>query len=136
MLMRISNFQMPRVLELVQQSVGYDGTLTLGPEKRRYYSSNKNGPLGRLHQVFTGWDNFPLLVARGAGKLPPPPKEKKKRRIKTEEEEDEDFVPSYAAKRPSNTSRSGGRKRRTATSFSYADVENSDDEEGGDSWLA
>ena len=114
----------PRLFELVQQEIGYDGFGAGLVQSRKRY--NKDPTLSRLHQVFTSW-NIPLLVARGAGKLPPAPKTKGKRKVKTEDDLDEDFKPSYAAKRPSVAVRTGGRKRRS-TDFSYADVENSEDE--------
>ena len=51
---------MPRLLELVQQELGYNGFGTdVTPERTYYY---KDSRLRRVHEVFTSW-NIPLLVA-------------------------------------------------------------------------
>ena len=50
---------MPRLLELVQQELGYNGFGTnISPGRRRY---NTDPTLRRVHEVFTSW-NIPLLV--------------------------------------------------------------------------
>ena len=51
---------MPRLLELVQQELGYNGFGKDVTPERTYY--NKDPRLRRLHEVFTSW-NIPLLVA-------------------------------------------------------------------------
>ena len=53
---------MPRLLELVQQELGYNGFGTDVTYTRRRNSYNKDPTLRRLYEVFTSW-NIPLLVA-------------------------------------------------------------------------
>ena len=62
---------MPRVLELVQQELGYNGfgtDVTHERKRRTYWNKERNTyyskdpTLRRLHEVFTSW-NIPLLVA-------------------------------------------------------------------------
>ena len=53
---------MPRVLELVQQELGYNGFGTDVTYAMKRNSYNKDPTLRRLHEVFTSW-NIPLLVA-------------------------------------------------------------------------
>ena len=68
---------MPRLLELAQQELGYNGFGKGIVEKtRKRRPSNEDPTLERLYKVVHGW-NIPLLVERGPGK-----QEKKTRKRK------------------------------------------------------
>ena len=136
---------MPKVLELVQLEIGYNG---YGKEITRKNLKEKDSRINRLNNVYETihqWPAFPSLFARGPGKgsLTKTGKLKRKRekRVSKVADEDEDWAPSGARQRKkrsvvqsSGSSSSivvgSGRSRRSsaATSISYADVENSEDE--------
>jgi len=138
---------MPKVLELVQLEIGYNG---YGKEITRKNLKEKDSRINRLNNVYETihqWPAFPSLFARGPGKgsLTKTGKLKRKREKRAPKvtDEDEDWAPSGARQRKkrsvqsssSNNSSSSivvgsGRSRRSSagTSISYADVENSEDE--------
>ncbi|KAL7536676.1 hypothetical protein ACHAWF_005530, partial [Thalassiosira exigua] len=64
----------PYLLEMVQQSIGYNGFgHDFLPKQRMRKTRSRYGPpdlsLRRLYEIITTWQSLPLLFARGAGKL-------------------------------------------------------------------
>ena len=103
---------MPKLLELIQQEIGYDGVgQGVVPDcymtkKRGKYDPDPS--LKRLYETIMAWPSLPLLFNRGAGELKTKrkvtkskTKPRKKRRKFGDEEDDDDepFIPKGARKR-------------------------------------
>ena len=119
---------MPKLLELVQQEVGckkFGKGIVKSVMKR-----NTINRLSNLYEAIHQWPAFPSLFARGPGK-----KKRKAKRKLTVADEEEDWAPKGARKQKKNSDEpssnvvvGSGRSRRSVSTVSYADAENSEDE--------
>eukprot|EP00984_Skeletonema_dohrnii_P007589 scaffold2773_cov119-Skeletonema_dohrnii-CCMP3373.AAC.3 len=86
---------MPRLLEFVQQQVGYGGygkNIWKVNRKER----GKNHVLSRIYEVMTGWSMLPSLFERGPGKIKKKAVKKRKHAFAFKEADDEEWTPSKA----------------------------------------
>ena len=119
----------PRLLELVQQEVGYNGFGKGVFERTNKRRSGEDPTLDRVYQTITEWPSLPLLFVRGAGKLP----KKRRQRKRKVADEDEEWAPkSQVSAKTAQSSTAvvnsrGKRAKKKVTS--YADVEASDEED-------
>ncbi len=103
---------MPRLFELIQQEIGYNGCgkdvvpdSWMQAKRGKYYPDPS---LKRLYETIMAWPSLPLLFNRGAGELKTKRKvtksktkpRKKRRKFGDEEDsDDEAWVPKGASKR-------------------------------------
>ena len=124
----------PRLLELIQQEVGYKGFGKGVFERTNKHRKGGNDPtLGRVFQTIHEWPSLPLLFVRGAGKL-----KKKRQRKRKVADEDEDWAPknrvlAKTAKSSANVANKLRGKRVKKKVASYADVEDEEDDSNGGS---
>ena len=114
---------MPKLLELCQQEIGCKGFgegIVKSVRKR-----NTINRLSNLYEAIHQWPDFPSLFARGPGKK----RRKAKRKLKAADEE-EDWARKQkknSGEPSSNVVVGSGRSRRSVSTVSYADAENSED---------
>eukprot|EP00985_Skeletonema_marinoi_P008921 scaffold4087_cov153-Skeletonema_marinoi.AAC.2 len=84
---------MPRLLELVQQELGY-GRYGREVWKAPIRAKGSNPCLTRVYEVVHGWTMLPSLFARGPGKLKKKSKKKRKHAYAFKDDDDQEWTPN------------------------------------------